>query len=37
VNQLHRQARFHVGKDLRKKPYILLRLKIDELPALPFD
>jgi sugar lactone lactonase YvrE len=33
VNQLHRQARFHFGKDLRQKPYSLLRIKIDELPA----
>ncbi|MEW4305784.1 L-dopachrome tautomerase-related protein [Rossellomorea marisflavi] len=33
VNQLHRQARFHYGKDLREKPYSLLRMKIDELPA----
>ncbi|GGF28111.1 hypothetical protein GCM10010954_29010 [Halobacillus andaensis] len=33
VNQLHRQARFHYGKDLRQKPYSLLRMKIDELPA----
>ncbi|WGG46492.1 L-dopachrome tautomerase-related protein [Rossellomorea sp. DA94] len=33
VNQLHRQARFHYGKDLRQKPYSLLRMKIGELPA----
>lgn len=33
VNQLHRQARFHYGYDLRQKPYSLLRVKIDELPA----
>jgi sugar lactone lactonase YvrE len=33
VNQLHRQARFHYGKDLRQKPYSLLRMKIDEFPA----
>jgi sugar lactone lactonase YvrE len=32
VNQLHRQ-RFHYGKDLRQKPYSLLRMKIDEFPA----
>ncbi|MDV2687411.1 gluconolaconase, partial [Alkalihalophilus lindianensis] len=36
VNQLHRQARFHYGKDLRQKPYSLLRLKIGELPAPAF-
>lgn len=33
VNQLHRQARFHYGRDLREKPYGLLRIKINELPA----
>lgn len=33
VNQLHRQPRFHYGNDLRQKPYSLLRMKIDELPA----
>ncbi|MFF2483524.1 L-dopachrome tautomerase-related protein [Paenibacillus sp. NPDC058071] len=33
VNQLHRQARFHYGNDLRQKPYSLLRMKIDEPPA----
>lgn len=37
VNQLHRQARFHYGKDLRQKPYSLLRIKIDELPAPTFS
>ena len=37
VNQLHRQARFHYGKDLRQKPYSLLRMKIDELPAPTFS
>lgn len=36
VNQLHRQARYHYGKDLRQKPYGLLRIKIDELPAPSF-
>ncbi|WP_110926789.1 L-dopachrome tautomerase-related protein [Bacillus massiliglaciei] len=36
VNQLHRQARFHYGKDLREKPYSLLRMKIDEGPAPTF-
>jgi sugar lactone lactonase YvrE len=37
VNQLHRQARFHHGKDLRQKPYSLLRMKIDEFPASTFS
>ncbi|WP_043932451.1 L-dopachrome tautomerase-related protein [Bacillus sp. EB01] len=36
VNQLHRQARFHYGRDLREKPYSLLRMKIGELPAPAF-
>lgn len=33
VNQLHRQARFHYGKDLREKPYVLFKIKINELSA----
>ncbi|MCM3024210.1 major royal jelly family protein [Weizmannia ginsengihumi] len=32
VNQLHRQAKYHYGKDLRQKPYSLLRMKINALP-----
>ncbi|NHM31360.1 L-dopachrome tautomerase-related protein [Neobacillus terrae] len=36
VNQLHRQARFHYERDLRQKPYSLLRIKIGELPAPAF-
>lgn len=34
VNQLHRQAQFHEGKDLRHKPYALFRTKIDAGPVL---
>ena len=34
ANQLHRQARFHKGKDLRRKPYSLFRIRIDAQPAL---
>jgi len=34
ANQLHRQPGFHAGKDLRKKPYELLRYKIDAGPVL---
>jgi len=34
ANQLDRQAGFHEGKDLRKKPYKLLRIKIDGGPVL---
>ncbi|MGX9740233.1 L-dopachrome tautomerase-related protein [Pseudocitrobacter corydidari] len=33
VNQLHRQPRFHQGKDMRQKPYSLLRIKIDAAPV----
>lgn len=33
ANQLHRQAGFHYGKDMREKPYSLFRVKIDALPA----
>lgn len=32
-NQLERQPRFHCGKDLRRKPYSLFRIKIGALPA----
>jgi sugar lactone lactonase YvrE len=34
ANQLHRQAQFHEGKDLREKPYTLFRMKIDAGPVL---
>ncbi|MFC1836154.1 L-dopachrome tautomerase-related protein [Thermodesulfobacteriota bacterium] len=34
ANQLHRQAVFHGGKDLREKPYLILRLKVDKKPVL---
>ncbi|MCD5974607.1 major royal jelly family protein [Pseudomonas quasicaspiana] len=33
ANQLHRQAGFQGGKDLRQKPYSLLRVKINAAPA----
>lgn len=33
ANQLHRQAGFNGGKDLRAKPYRLLRMKIGHGPA----
>jgi hypothetical protein len=29
----HREARFHGGKDLRKKPYSLFRVKVDAGPV----
>lgn len=34
VNQLHRQAQFHEGRDLREQPYTLFRVKIDAGPVL---
>ena len=34
ANQLHRQALFNDGKDLREKPYMLFRVKIDAGPVL---
>ena len=34
ANQLHRQGRFHGGKDLREKPYALFRTRIDAGPVL---
>jgi sugar lactone lactonase YvrE len=33
ANQLHRQARFHGGKDLRQPPYSLFRVKTDGAPV----
>jgi sugar lactone lactonase YvrE len=33
-NQLHRQARFHNGHDLRRKPYTLFRIRVDAKPVL---
>jgi sugar lactone lactonase YvrE len=34
VNQLHRQARFHNGRDMRRKPYTLFRIKVNAKPVL---
>lgn len=34
ANQLHRQPNFHSGKDLRVKPYSIMRIKIDAGPVL---
>lgn len=33
ANQLHRQADYHEGQDLRVKPYSLFRVKIDGAPV----
>lgn len=34
ANQLHRQAGFHEGKDLRRQPYQLLRIRIGAGPVV---
>jgi sugar lactone lactonase YvrE len=34
ANQLHRQPGFHGGRDLRRKPYELLRTKVGSRPVL---
>jgi hypothetical protein len=34
ANQLHRQAKFNMGRDLRNKPYTLFRVRIDAQPVL---
>lgn len=34
ANQLHRQARYHEGQDLRRKPYSLFRIRIEAQPVL---
>ena len=34
ANQLHRQARYHKGSDLRCKPYTLFRVRINAQPVL---
>lgn len=33
-NELHKQAKYHGGKDMRRKPYALFRVKIDAQPLL---
>lgn len=32
ANQLHRQARYHNGQDLRVKPYSVMRVRVDAQP-----
>lgn len=34
ANQLHRQARYHDGQDLRAKPYTLFRVRVDAQPVM---
>jgi sugar lactone lactonase YvrE len=34
ANQLHRQPRYHQGRDLRQKPYALFRIHVGTLPVL---
>ncbi|WP_027483392.1 L-dopachrome tautomerase-related protein [Deinococcus pimensis] len=33
ANQLHRQARYHEGRDERRRPYTLFRLRVDARPV----
>jgi sugar lactone lactonase YvrE len=33
-NELHRQPRYHNGRDLRRKPYALFRVRVDAKPVL---
>lgn len=33
VNQVHRQAGFNAGVDMREKPYLLLKTKINKKPS----
>jgi sugar lactone lactonase YvrE len=34
ANQLHRQARYNRGKDLRVKPYALFRIRVNKKPVM---
>lgn len=34
ANQLHRQARYNEGKDLRVKPYALFRIRVNKKPVM---
>lgn len=34
ANQLHRQAKYQKGKDLRQKPYTLFRVRVNAQPVL---
>ncbi|MEH2465497.1 hypothetical protein [Nostoc sp.] len=34
ANQLHHQAKYQNGKDLRQKPYTLFCIRIDAQPVL---
>ena len=34
ANQLHRQARYQSGEDLRRKPYTLFRVDLGARPVL---
>ena len=33
ANQLHRQPPYQGGEDLRQKPYVIFRVRIDEGPV----
>ena len=32
ANQLNRQAQFHRGRDLRQRPFVLFRTRVDGMP-----
>ena len=34
ANQLHRQPKYQLGRDLRIKPYTLFRIRIDAQPVM---
>lgn len=34
ANQLHRQAKFHGGRDLRRRPFYLFRVRVDATPVM---
>jgi len=37
TNQLHRQPNYHGGKELRKPPYLLMRIKVDDAKPVILD
>lgn len=37
TNQLHRQPNYHEGKEMRKPPYLLMRIKLDDAKPVVLD
>ncbi len=37
TNQLHRQPNYHAGKELRKPPYLLMRIKLEDASPVVLD